>query len=336
MRAWELTEPAGPRALALVERPDPTPGPTDVVVRIEAISLNYRDLLMVRGRYSRTVRAGMVPCSDAAGVVTATGAGVRHVKVGDRVTSTFAPEWNAGRFSMPAARSALGTGATPGVLADTVVLPDHGVLPPPSHLTQAEAATLPCAALTAWHALMEETPIGPGDVVLTLGSGGVSVFAVQFAVRAGARVIATSGDAAKAERLQALGVDRVVNYREVAAWGEAVRELTGGEGVDHVVEVGGAGTLEQSLKAVRLGGTVSLIGTLAGAAPVNLTPVFMRNIRLQGVLVGSREMFQRMNDDLSDPPMRPVVDRVFPFSDAPSAFEHLEAAKHFGKVVIEL
>ena len=173
-------------------------------------------------------------------------------------------------------------------------------------------------------------------MVLTLGTGGVSVFALQFALRAGATVIATTGDPAKAARLREMGAQHVIDYGAVPAWGDAVRELTGGDGVDHVVEVGGAGTLEQSLRAVRLGGTVSLIGTLAEPAPVNLTPVFMRNIRLQGVLVGSREMFQRMNEALADPPMRPVVDRVFAFEDAPTAFEHLASGRHVGKVVIAM
>ena len=334
MRAWELTEPTGPRALVLSDRPDPQPGPGDVLVRVEAISLNYRDLLMVRGHYSRRMPARMVPCSDAAGTVIATGAGVRDVAIGDRVTSAFAPGWAAGQFSLAAARSALGAGTTAGCLADHLLLPAHAVVPVPSPLSMHEAATLPCAALTAWHALFEEAPIRPGDSVLTLGSGGVSVFAMQFARAAGARVVATTGSDSKAERLRALGAEHVINYREIPAWGDAARAAAGGEGIDHVVEVGGQGTFDQSVRAVRLGGTISLIGVLAGAAPVNLTPVLMRNIRVQGVMVGSLEMHRRMTAAIAHHALRPVIDRVFPFDEAPDAFEYLASGAHVGKIVV--
>lgn len=336
MRAWELTEPTGPRALGMAERPDPEPGPGEAVLRVEAISLNYRDLLMVRGHYSKKMPARMVPCSDAAGTVIAVGHDVRSVSVGDRATSSFAPAWRAGQFSLPAARSALGAGHTPGCLADRVVLPAHALMPVPSHLTSDEAATLPCAALTAWHALFEEAPIRPGDSVLTLGSGGVSVFAVQFARAAGARVIATTGSGEKAERLRALGAGHVINYREVPAWGDEARAAAGGEGVDHVVEVGGQGTFDQSVRAVRLGGTISLIGVLAGSAPVNLTPILMRNIRVQGVMVGSLEMHRRMVAAVEHHALRPVIDRVFSFEAAPEAFEYLASGAHVGKIVIEV
>jgi NADPH:quinone reductase-like Zn-dependent oxidoreductase len=334
MRAWELTEPTGPRALVLSERPDPQPGPGDVLVRVEAISLNYRDLLMVRGHYSRKMPARMVPCSDAAGTVIATGAGVRGVATGDRVTSAFAPEWAAGQFSLAAARSALGAGTTPGCLADRLLLPAHAVMPVPSPLSMYEAATLPCAGLTAWHALFEESPIRPGDSVLTLGSGGVSVFAMQFATVAGARVIATTGSEAKAERLRSLGAEHVINYRETATWGDAARAAAGGEGIDHVIEVGGQGTFDQSVRAVRLGGTISLIGVLAGAAPVNLTPILMRNIRVQGVMVGSLEMHRRMTAAIAHHQLHPAIDRVFPFEAVPDAFEYLASGAHVGKIVV--
>lgn len=334
MRAWELLEPTGPGALTLAEHPDPAPGPGEVLLRVGAVSLNYRDLLMIRGHYSRKMPARMVPCSDAAGTIVAVGDGVTGLEVGNSVTSVFAPAWVAGQFTLAAARSALGAGHTPGCLADLAVLPAYTVMPMPPHLSLQEAATLPCAALTAWHALFEEAPIRPGDSVLTLGSGGVSVFAIQFAKAAGARVVATTSTPAKAGRLKAMGVDQVIDYRETAAWGDAARAAAGGEGVDHVIEVGGQGTFDQSARAVRLGGTISLIGVLSGPAAVNLTPVLMRNIRVQGVMVGSREMFGRMNTALVSHALRPVIDRVFPFGAAREAFEYLASGAHVGKVVV--
>lgn len=334
MRAWELVEATGPEGLVLSDRPDPPLGPQDVRVRVRAVSLQYRDLLVVSGKYMRDVPRGLVPCSDAAGEVVEVGPAVRRVRVGQRVTSTFAPEWLAGQFSIAAARSALGAGGT-GVLAETFVLPEYGVMPVPPHLDDVEASTLPCAALTAWHALFEEKPSAPADTVLTLGSGGVSVFALQFAVMAGARVIATTGSTTKIARLRELGAHDVVNYREVPAWGDRVRELTAGVGVDQVIEVGGHGTFDQSVRAVRLGGTISLIGVLGGAATVNLTPVLMRNIRVQGIMVGSREMFERMNAAIAYHRLRPVIDRVFPFEEAPAAFAYLATGQHIGKVVIQ-
>ena len=335
MRAWELQQAVGPQALVLAERPTPEPGPGDVLVKVEAVSPNYRDLLMIRGAYFRKMPVPrMVPCSDAAGTVTAVGAGVQGVRVGDRVTSVFAPGWSAGQFTLAAARSALGAGHTAGCLAEQVVLPASGVIPVPAHLSAVEASTLPCAALTAWHALFEEAPIRPGDAVLTLGSGGVSVFAMQFAALAGARVIATTGNGAKAGRLQQFGAAHVINYRETQSWGDAAKALAGGEGVDHVVEVGGQGTFDQSVRAVRIGGVISLIGVLAGTAAVNLTPVLMRNIRVQGVLVGSREMHGRMAAAMEAHAVRPVIDRVFPFEAAREAFEYLASGAHVGKIVI--
>jgi NADPH:quinone reductase-like Zn-dependent oxidoreductase len=335
VRAWQLTEPTGPDGLSLTDSDDPSPASHEVMVATRAVALNYRDLVVLKGGYPRT-RADLVPCSDAAGVVVAVGAAVTGVAPGDRVTSTFMPAWQDGRLSSEAARSALGAGAIQGVLSDVVVLPERGVLPIPGHLTFEEASTLPCAALTAWHALFEEGGL-PGDAtVLTLGTGGVSVAALQFALNAGASVIATSSHGEKLARLRAMGAHEVINYREVEDWGERVRELSGGAGVDHVIEVGGQGTLSQSLRAVRTGGTISLIGVLARPAPVSLAPVLLRNVRLQGVLVGSRAMFERMNDAIGAARMRPVVDRVFPFEQAPDAFRHLASGSHFGKVVIGL
>lgn len=333
MRAWELTG-VGPECLAIGDRPEPEPGPRDVVVRTRAVSLNHRDLLMINGRYLRTLPPCMVPCSDAAGDVIAVGSNVTRCRVGDRVTSTFVPGWIDGQYTLEAARSALGSGDTTGVLADAFVLPEHGIVPVPERLSFEEASTLPCAGLTAWHALFEEAPLGAAATVLTLGTGGVSVFAAQFAREAGARVIGTSRSNEKRATLARLGVAETINYEDVPAWGERARELAGGAGVDHVVEVGGTGTFEQSVRAVRFGGTISVIGMLSRLGTVNLTPIFMRNLRVQGVMVGSRAMFERMNRALSAGTVRPVIDSVFEFDRVPDAFARLASGAHFGKIVI--
>lgn len=332
MRVWQIAEPTGPAGLALVDRPEPVPGPRTVVVRTRAISLNYRDLLLISGGYGRHSTPGTVPCSDAAGEVVAIGAGVSRVAVGDRVTSTFAPSWISG----PLSAATLKRGVTSGMLADRFVLPEDAIMPVPGPYSDEEAATLPCAALTAWHALFEEAPFRAGATVLTMGTGGVSIFAAQFALRAGARVIGTSSRPEKLARLSALGVQDTVDYAQTPAWGDRVRELTDGAGVDQVIEVGGQGTLDQSIRAVRPGGMISLIGVLAGPGPVNLTPVLLRNIRVQGVLVGSREMFERMNRSLADRRLVPVIDRVFDFEQAPDAFAHVASGRHVGKVVIRV
>jgi NADPH:quinone reductase-like Zn-dependent oxidoreductase len=336
MRAWQIAQPTGPGGLALLEGPDPAPGPNDVVVRTRAVSLNYRDLLVVGGRYGRAPRPGAVPCSDAAGEVVAVGDAVSTVGVGDRVTSTFAPIWLAGQFSVAAGRSALGNGESPGVLADRVVLPASGVVPINDGLSYEAASTLPCAALTAWHALFEEAPFRPGGTVLTLGTGGVSIFALQFATQAGARVFSTSAHDEKCAKLTALGASATINYRDEPQWGDRVRALAGRDGVDHVIEVGGQGTLAQSLRAVRPGGSITFIGSLAEPSAVVLTPIFMKNIRLQGIMVGSREMYVRMNAALAGMRLEPVIDRVFAFEDAPAAFEYQASGAHVGKVVIAL
>lgn len=337
MRAWQWTEDSGAGFLRLAALPDPVPAPPDVIVRTRAVALNYRDLVVARGGYQGRVPVGAVPCSDAAGEVVAIGADVSAFRVGDRVTTVFAPDWGEAALSRAALRTTLGAGRAPGVLAELVTLPASALLPMASALTFEEAATLPCAALTAWHALFETGACGAGRCVLTQGTGGVSTFAAQFAHAAGAVVVATSSDNHKLAWLRALGVDEGINYREHPAWGERVRALTAqGEGADLVVEVGGEGSLEQSMRAVRPGGTIALIGTLAGPAPVNLAPLFLRNIRLQGILVGSREMFSRMNAAIARWQIRPVVDRVFEFESAPDAFAYLASGSHMGKVVVRV
>lgn len=334
MRAMRIHEFGGTASPRLEDLPEPSPGHGEVLVRLRAASLNYRDLLVVRGQYDPRIRLPMVPGSDGAGEVAAVGPGARRFKPGDRVMAAFMPGWVDGPPNPAGARSALGGGGV-GTLAQAVVLPEAGLVAVPEHLSFEEAATLPCAAVTAWHALVVEGQVKPGDTVLVQGSGGVSVFALQLARLNGARVIATSGDDRKLERLLALGASDGINYRTTPDWDRAVLGLTGGLGVDHVVEVGGSGTLARSLHAVRMGGRVSMIGVLSGGAgEVSLFPVLMKNIRLQGVYVGSVAMFEALARAVALHRLRPVIDRVFDLEDTPAALRHMEAGAHFGKIVV--
>jgi NADPH:quinone reductase-like Zn-dependent oxidoreductase len=334
MKAVELRDSFGIDSLAVTERPDPRPGPGQVLLRMRAFSLNYRDLLVVKGQYNPKLRLPLIPLSDGVGEVAALGEGVTRVKVGGRVAGLFMQNWLAGELTDTAARSSLGGGGMDGVLAEQVVLHEDGVVHVPAHLTDEEAATLPCAALTAWHALITAGRLKPGDTVLTQGTGGVSLFAVQFARLAGARVIATSGSDAKLERVRQLGASDGINYKTTPDWEERVRELTGGTGVDHVIEVGGAGTLGKSLRAVRTGGTISLIGVLSGGGQVNPVSILMKSVRVQGIYVGSREMFEAMNRAVALHRLRPVVDQVFRLEEVKDALRYLESGKHFGKVCL--
>lgn len=336
MRAIELREAFGLDHLALVERPEPRPGPGEVVLRIRRAALNYRDLLMIQGRYNPRQKLPLVPCSDGVGEVEAAGEGVTRVRPGERVCPIFAQRWIAGEPSREKVRSTLG-GPLDGTLAERMVVSEHGVVAVPEHLSDEEAATLPCAGVTAWNALAAEGGVKAGDTVLVLGTGGVAIFALQLAKMLGARVIVTSSRDEKLERARALGADEGINYRETPQWAPRVKELTGGVGADHVIEVGGAGTFEQSLQAVRIGGRVSLIGVLSGAAAeVNLNRILMQHVRVQGILVGSRETFEAMNRAIAFHRMRPVVDRIFPLEETRAAFEHLAAGRHFGKVCVAL
>jgi NADPH:quinone reductase-like Zn-dependent oxidoreductase len=333
MKTWELSR-FGLDGLALAEKPKPAPGPGQVLVRLHAWSLNYRDLMLVKGTYNPRLRFPFVPLSDGAGEVVELGPGVTRVKTGERVAACFMQNWAAGEVSEAAAKSALG-GAIPGLAAEYAVLEESGVVPIPRHLSYEDAATLPCAALTAWHALISAGQLKAGDVVLTQGSGGVSIFALLFARLSGARVIATSSSDEKLARVLQLGASDGINYRTHENWEEKVRELTGGVGCDHVVEVGGAGTLGKSLRAVRMGGRISLIGVLTGAAAtVNPLPVLMKSVCVQGIFVGSRDMFEAMNRAIELHEMRPVVDRVFVWTDLPQALAYLESGGHFGKIVL--
>jgi NADPH:quinone reductase-like Zn-dependent oxidoreductase len=330
MRAWILTS-FGLDHVACVDRPEPAPGPGEVLVRVKAVSLNYRDLLIAKGHYNPRMQLPRVLCSDAAGEVVAIGDGVSSVRPGDRVASCFFQDWADGPITEGAARSALG-GEIDGVLAEKVILKERGVVPIPHHLSFEEAATLPCAAVTAWNALT--TDFDPaGKTVLVQGTGGVSIFALQFAKALGARVLATSGHTEKLNRALALGAVAGTNYQTNPEWDKWVKQESGG-GVDLVVEVGGAGTLDKSVKAIKPGGRIALIGVLAGGSGFNPLPLMMKGGTLRGIFVGSRAMFLAMNGLMAEKSIRPVIDRVFPFADTPAALRHLESAGHVGKVVV--
>jgi NADPH:quinone reductase-like Zn-dependent oxidoreductase len=334
MRAWQIEGGFGLDNLKLVERPDPKPGVGEVVIRMGAASLNYRDILMVEGAYNPRQPLPLVPCSDGVGTVVETGSGVTRAAVGDRVATLFSQTWFDGEPTAAKLRATLG-GPIDGALCDTMLLPEDGVIHIPEYLSDAEAACLPCAGLTAWSALVEQGGITAGDVVLVQGTGGVSIFALQLAGLLGARVIVTSSSDAKLERARELGAWQTINYATDPKWGKTASSMTDGAGVDLVVEVGGAGTLAQSLRAIRVGGTVAVIGVLSGtSAPFDVIPILMQHVRLQGILVGSRAGFERMNRAIAVREMHPVVDRVVPFTDAPAAFELMRKGGHFGKVCI--
>jgi NADPH:quinone reductase-like Zn-dependent oxidoreductase len=306
MKAYEIQK-FGLDGLALTDRPQPELKARQVLLRMRAVSLNYRDLMTVKGTYNPRMRLPQIPLSDGVGEVVAIGEGVTRVKVGDRVANTF---------------------------FEYVALDEEGVTQVPEHLTDEEAATLPCAALTSWAALIAYGKLKTGDTILAMGTGGVSLFALQFAKLSGARVIITSSSDEKLGRAKELGADDGINYKTTPDWEKGVRELTGGRGVDHVVEVGGAGTFAKSLKAVRRGGVISLIGVLAGGGETNLMPILMNGLRVQGIFVGSREMFEAMNAAIGLHKLLPVVDKIFTFDEAQAAYQMMEAGAHFGKICI--
>jgi NADPH:quinone reductase-like Zn-dependent oxidoreductase len=335
MKAWVIADNFGIENLRIVERPEPQPGPGQIVVAVRAVSLNYRDLLVTRGVYNSRMPLPRIPCSDGAGEVTAIGPGVSRVKVGDRVAGTFFQKWIAGELTEATARSTLG-GDIDGMLAERVLLSDEGVVPYPELLSFEEAATLPCAALTAWNALIGGD-LKAGDSVLVQGTGGVSIFALQLAKLMGANVLVTSSSDEKLARAKELGADAGLNYRSNPDWEKSCRSETGGLGVDHVVEVGGAGTLERSFKAVRIAGHVALIGVLSGAGgTINPLPILMRSICVRGIFVGSRAMFEAMNRAIAQSRLRPVIDRTFAFDQFPDALRHMERGAHFGKIVVKI
>lgn len=333
MKVYEIRNKFSIDALQLAERPQPQPGPREALVKLRAASLNYRDLLVVKGQYNPKMLLPRIPVSDGAGEVVSVGPGTTRVKPGDRVAAIFMQSWLAGPVTEAYSRLALG-GAIDGMLAEYAVLHEDGLVHVPEHLSFEEAAALPCAAVTAWNALTGGG-VKPGDTVLVMGTGGVSIFALQFARLAGARVIATSSSDDKLKRVRELGASDGINYKSTPDWDRRVRELTGGTGVDHVIEVGGPGTMPQSLRAVRVGGRIALIGVLAGAAgEFNPLPAVMKGVQIQGIYVGSREMFEAMNRAIRVSQLRPVIDRVFPFTEAREALRYMESGAHFGKIVV--
>lgn len=333
MRVMALEGGTGLENLRLVERPRPTAGPGEVVVALKAASINFRDLATVTA--PMTPRLPLIPLSDGAGVVEAVGEGVERVKPGDLVMPSFFPRWLAGPPS-PAGLAALG-GVLDGCACEAIALTAEGVTRAPAHFDAAEAATLPCAAVTAWRALMVEGGLMAGQTVLVQGTGGVSIFALQFAKLAGARVIVTSSSDEKLERAKALGADDLINYRARPDWAKAARELTDGRGVDHVVEVGGAGTFRESIAASTYGGHVAVIGVLSGAVKdLSVVEIFARNLKISGITVGSRLHVEQMVRAIEVAKLRPVIDRRFPLPQLGDALALMRGASHFGKIVIDI
>jgi len=332
MKAWRIPS-FGIDNLELVTLPDPQPQRGEVLVRVHAVSWNYRDLMIVEGRYNPKMHLPRIPCSDGAGEVVAVGEGVTRVKAGDRVAGIFMQNWIDGEPDAAKIRGALG-GDIDGMLAEFVVLKEQGLVQFPAFLSYEEAATLPCAAVTAWNALHRGQAVTAGDTVVVQGTGGVSIFALQFAKLLGARVLGTSSSDAKLERARQLGLDAGLNYRQHPEWDKWVVEQTGGQGADRVIEVGGAGTLNRSLRALRIGGALSQIGVLSPTGEsVEISLLLHRQVRLCGIYVGSRADFEMMNRAIFQHKLKPVVDEVFSFGDVREALRRMQSGSHFGKLV---
>jgi len=333
MRQWQI--PAfGINSLALVEKETPTPGPGQVQIDVKAVSLNYRDLMVVEGRYNPKLAMPRVPCSDGAGEVVAVGAGVTQWKPGDRVAGIFMQNWLDGGASAAKGKGALG-GDIDGMITTEVVLSEHGIVRIPNHLSYEEASTLPCAGVTAWNSLFTSADVHPGSTVLILGTGGVSIFSLQLAKMAGARVLGTSSSDEKLEQAKTLGLDAGLNYRTTPDWEKWAFEQTSGEGVDLIVDVGGSGTLPRAFKALRHGGTIAQMGVLAGVSDqLDIRPIFAKQLKIHGIYVGSRADFVAMNKAIAQAKLKPVIDRVFAFEEFPAALRHMEAGAHFGKIVV--
>jgi NADPH:quinone reductase-like Zn-dependent oxidoreductase len=334
MKAYELAQ-FGLENLALVEREEPRPGPNEVVVRFHAASLNFRDLMFVKGVYNPRAKLPAIPLSDGAGEVVEIGSEVSQWKTGDRVCPIFNQSWLEGRPSLRKNRATLGAGDLDGVAREYGAFNENGLVRVPEHLSFEEAATLPCAGVTAWHALVESGRLRAGDTVLTLGTGGVSIFALQFSKMHGAAVIATSSSVEKLNRARELGANETINYKLTPDWDKEVSRLTNNIGVDHVVEVGGTGTLSKSVNSACVGGHVALIGVLASGGDFDPRRILMKGVRLQGIFVGSRQMFEDMNAAIEVNLMRPVISKIFEFEELAEALKYMESGSHFGKIVLK-
>jgi NADPH:quinone reductase-like Zn-dependent oxidoreductase len=333
MKGWRISS-FGIDSLEAFEAPNPRAAAGQVIVKVCAVSLNYRDLRMVKGLYNPKMALPRIPCSDGAGKIVEVGDGVTDFKPGDRVAGIFMQRWLDGPPSAEKQHAALG-GDVDGMLAEYVALDATGVVRVPEHLSYEEAATLPCAGVTAWNAIMNVGQVRPGDTVVVQGTGGVSLFALQFAKMLGARVLGTSSSDDKLERARTLGLDLGLNYKHRPNWADWVISQTQGEGADLVVEVGGAGTFAQSLKAVRVGGTIAQIGVLSQSQePLQIAPMLHKQVRVQGIYVGSKAHFHAMSRAIEQNRLKPVVDTVFEFGNAREAFQTMESASHFGKIVI--
>jgi NADPH:quinone reductase-like Zn-dependent oxidoreductase len=334
MRAYEIVSDGGINALALNERRSPEPGKGEILVAVRASSINNRDLTTIEDPVSRSIAYPRIPNSDGAGEVIAVGDGVSGFKIGDRVAGCFFQNWSDGQISAAAMASAMG-GAIDGMLAEEALLSQAGAVHIPAHISFEEAATLPCAALTAWNCLLEQGGLKAGNTALFLGTGGASIAGLQIAKMIGARAIITSSSDEKLERARNLGADELINYRQTPDWEAQVLEKTDGVGVDVTIETGGGATLEKTIEATRIGGTISLIGVLTGGT-INPTAVMRKSIRLQGVYVGNRRMFEDMNAAFAVNQVHPVIDQVFDFEDARAAYHAMRAAGHFGKLVVKI
>lgn len=333
MKAFQY-EAFGLDGVKLVDVAEPTPGRREVAVKFHAASLNYRDLLFAWGVYNPRAKFPAIPLSDGAGEVVAVGSEVTRWKVGDRVCPIFTQGWIEGPYNAAKAATTLGTGDLPGVLREVGCFDEQSLVAIPEYLSYEEAATLPCAAVTVWNSLVVFGKLQAGETVLTLGTGGVSIFALQLAKLHGARVIATSSSDEKLERVRAMGADETINYKQTPDWEKEVLRLTDGVGVDHVVELGGAGTIGKSIASARIGGKIGVIGVLAQGEGVNPMFLLMKTLALQGIFVGSREMFEHLSAAISLAQLKPVIDRTFAFDEAVEALRHMETGSHFGKLVL--
>lgn len=337
MKVYEIQDSFGLDHVRISERPVPVPGTGEVLIKMRAASLNSRDLGVIDGYYNPSLKLPFIPVSDGVGEVVGLGEQANRFKLGERVSGIFTQSWISGEPAQEGWASTLGN-PLEGLLAEYVVLNEKGLVRVPDHLSDEEAASLACAGVTAWHAIVEEGKVKSGDTVLVQGTGGVSLFALQFAKLHGASVIVTSSSDDKLARAKALGADFGINYRSTPDWDKTVLELTHGRGADHVVDVGGAATLNQSLQALRLGGQISLIGILSGASveSFNIIEALQKKARLQAINVGSRDMFEAMNRAISQNALRPVIDRIFPFEQSVEALRYLAKGTHFGKVCITI